>query len=227
MLLAYLAYVKSINDKYESWKTLLLSFRADLNAQESWLATGYSSYNNKDSYSTYKVILPLSFESLKEIIKRGANDNDLRFTEEFIKKISIFNERVEGFNKLLDQQRLVVTSDPVMLFKLDKKLTDFGLYNRDISDDLFIKSVENNLKSDQDLYALARNIWVINEHIHVRLISNKDNENGLFSLRIFILNEIENKINKLEFIKPWYIQKSDIIWIFSLIIFLLIEVFLK
>jgi len=37
IILAYLAYTKSIQDKYDSWKALLQSFLDELNTMHAWI----------------------------------------------------------------------------------------------------------------------------------------------------------------------------------------------
>ncbi len=227
VVLAYLAYSKSINDKYESWRSLLLSLKADLESQSAWLSSEYKeeTYKDKTAFSPRKIIFPLSFKSLEEIISRGASD--FNFSEKFIKNISIFDERIETFNKLLEQQRLNVTANPVLTHNLVEILDSNGACDCATTYDNFFQSIENMKVSQPDCYALAKRIHSINRIIHINIISNEDDESGLHYLYKYLLNEVQNKLSNLEKSKPWHLRYKWPLLILGCVLFILIESLLK
>lgn len=225
---AYLAYAKSLNDKYDSWKSLLFSLKADFESQKAWLSTEYTKecYKDKMAYSPRKIIFPLSFGSVQEIINRGAVD--IGFSEEFINKISIFKERVDAFNELLNRQAIMTSANPSSTNKTVNALDKIGVCDCSIPYDNFIRSLETDLKiSDQDSYNFAKRLFAINEAVHIEIISNKNNEAGLHSMYIFLKKEIENKINNIEESKPLYLKFKWLILIFSIAVYIFIESILK
>ncbi len=77
LLLAFLAYRKSIKEKYNTWKLLLLSFKSELIAQTSWLSLPYkNNHEDKKFFSPYKIVYKLSFESAKQIARAGISFYD-------------------------------------------------------------------------------------------------------------------------------------------------------
>lgn len=232
ILLAFIAYRKSVKDKYDSWRSLLESFLDELKAQSSWLASEYhSDHTEKMFYSPYKAVFKISFESAKEITRRGISDlivisSDLR------NNIAIFNERVEAFNALLDYQRSIITANPILSYKLEEFLEDNGLRKASVNYSVFEQKIEqlknSNKKEDLEMYALAKEILWINRAIHIHLIGDKSRLDSLCYLWHSIRTEIEQILENFESRLPWYIKTKIVILIsivFS-IFFLLIEQFL-
>ena len=106
LVLAYIAYVWSVNRDLEAWKSLLISFKNDLDSQKAWLGSEYfnKAYEDKNSFNPHNIIYPLPFESLPEIIRRGITEFSW-ISSEFTRQISLFNERVIAFNDLLDHKK--------------------------------------------------------------------------------------------------------------------------
>lgn len=227
IILAYLAYRKTIKDKYDSWESLLFSLKADFKSQEAWLSTEYikENYKDKTAFSPRKIIFPLSFGSVQEIINRGATD--IGFSEEFINKISIFKERVDTFNELLTRQAMMSSTNPYITQKVVDALDKIGACDSSVSYENFISSLESLKNSDQESYNFAKRLHAINTSIHAEIISNKNNEDGLHSLYLFLKEEIENKINNMEKSQPWYIRFNGWILILATIVFVVIENLLK
>ncbi len=129
LVLAYYAYRKSVLDKYESWKSLLRSFQQDLSAQKNWFNARYSeSYVDKQFINPDKIVYALSFESAKEITRRGIGSLSM-ISKKLENEIAIFNERVEAFTSLLDYQKRVITADPILSAELRERLKDFEFAN--------------------------------------------------------------------------------------------------
>lgn len=228
IVLAYFAYRKTVKDKYDSWKSLLLSLKADFDSQKAWLSTEYikENYKDKTAFSPRKIIFPLSFGSVQEIINRGATD--IGFSEEFINKISIFKERIDAFNELLVRQSIMSSTNPPLTQKVVDALDKIGVCDCSVSYEKFIELLESNIKNfDQEIYKFAIRLYAINLAIHTDIISNKNNESGLYSLYDFLKKEIEIKINYIKKFQPWYIKFHWLILIFAIVAFFLIENFLR
>lgn len=227
LVLAYFAYSKSIDDKYDSWKSLLLSLKADLDSQSQWLSTEYreESYRDKTAFSPRKIIFPLTFESLQEIIRRGASD--FNFSDEFINKISIFNERIDTFNKLLEQQRLTVSANSDLTQRTSYILDRIGALDAAVLYEDFINSFKKLRDSNPDCYNLAERIFTLNKTIHVDIISNANNKSGLHNIYSYLQKEINTKIDNSQKLKPWYIRFRWAVLIVTIIIFFFVEAILK
>lgn len=228
LLLAYTAYAWSVNRDFESWKSLFLSFKSDLKSQEPWLGgDGYSeeTYNNKHSFSPANIIYPLSFESLPEIIRRGVAEFSW-ISNKFINNLSLFNERIIAFNSALDHIKKIISADPIMSEKLKDKLNDMGLNKEDIEFDDFKKKIKELKKNDEILY-LAENIRRLHRIVHVEIIGNKNKGDKLNYLYFEITKELENILNNFNKKKPFFIRYQKVIFIFSLLLFFLIEIYLK
>lgn len=226
-LLAYIAYTWSVNRDLDSWKSLFISFKNDLESQKAWLATEYfeETYKDKNSYNPYKIIFPLSFESLPEIIRRGVAELP-GISEKFVNELSLFNERIIAFNSALDHIKKVYSSDPVMSEKLKDKLNDLGLDKKDVEFDNFKKEIFE-LKKKEEIYYLAENIRRLNRIIHVKLIGNKDKKDKLHYLYSEIKKELKNILDNFDRKRPSFIRYKWLLIGLSVPLFLLIEVFLK
>ncbi|GBE17009.1 hypothetical protein BMS3Abin15_00842 [bacterium BMS3Abin15] len=227
LLLAYLAYTRSINRSLDSWKSLLISLKNDLKSQKEWLDSEYfeETYKDKNSFDPFKIIFPLSFESLPEIIRRGVAEFSW-ISDKFINQLSLFNERTIAFNSFLDHLKKVISANPVMTEKLKDKLNDLGIDKKSIEfDDLKKKIYE--LKKEDEIFYLAENIRRLNRLVHVKLIGNKNKKDKLHYLYFEITNELENILKNFDKKRPFFIKHKIIIGAFSLLLFLLIEIFLK
>lgn len=224
LFLAYIAYVWSVNRDFRSWKSLFISLKADLKNQKQWLENEYFSetYNyDKSSFSPKKIIFPLSLESLSEIIRRGPKEfNWIR--DEFVDQLSLFNERVEAFNKLLDQIRQVVSADPIVTERLIDQLNDLGFNNEDIGFDEFKSQIRDKKRSNEILY-LAENIRRLNRAVHVNLIGNKNDEDKLHYLYSKITEELENILKIFDKKRPWFVRYKWLIVGVSIPLFILLE----
>lgn len=227
LLLAYIAYTWSVNKSLEAWKSLFVSFKTDLNSQKAWLANEYfkETYKDKNSFSPCKIIFPLSFESLPEIIKRGASEFSW-LSSEFIDRLSLFNERVVAFNDLLDYIRKSITADPIVSERLKDKLNNLGLDENKVEFDELEKKILKAKKTDTDFY-LAEQIRKLNIVVHVSMIGNKSMEDKLHHLYFEINSELDDILNNFDKKKPFFIKYKWLIILFSIVLFTLIEVFLK
>ena len=227
LIFVFLAYRKSLRDKYDSWKSLLQSFLDELNEQKSWLGGVYhSNCREKMFYSPNKIVFKLSFESAKDITRRGISD--LKAIEPKVRKmIAIFNERIEAFNSLLDYQRSVITADSVLSQQLQEELENLGLQKRSVLFPKFSIDIENlkNNRNTENIYYLAKKLYFINEVIHIQLISDESREGYLH----YLWKELSQGINKLladyERKIPFYLKDCllGIIIIVSIVLFLIIE----
>jgi len=102
LFLAYLAYRKSVYDEFKNWINLIKSFKSELDYASSWIGNSYTSIDPNWMQSS-KLVYPLSFESAKAILQKGHPPSEI-ISQEFLNKLAIFNERIEGFNHLLSGQ---------------------------------------------------------------------------------------------------------------------------
>ena len=222
IVLAYIAYTWSVNRDLDSWKSLFISFKIDLEAQQRWLSTPYreGKYEDKQSYSPKKLVFPLSFESLPEIIRRGADG--LPFVpSEVINRLSIFNERITAFNSALKQVQLIVTADPVKTEKLIDLLNEMEIDKEKVLFDKFKKKIIDG-KKDNELLYIAENIRRIHKIIHTKLIGDENRSDGLYSLYSKIYPEILNITKNFDEQRPSFIKNK--IWIICLSFFLFIAI---
>ena len=112
LVLAYIAYRKSVLDNLKSWIDLIKSFKSELSYASSWIGNSYSSLDPNWSNPS-KIVYPLTFESVKAIIQKGHPPSEI-IDEDFLDKVAIFNERVKAFNHILLGQieNYVNNSDP-------------------------------------------------------------------------------------------------------------------
>lgn len=227
LLLAYIAYTWSVNRDLDAWKSLFVSFKNDLESQRSWLVNEYygERYKDKDSFNPYKIIYPLSFESLPEIIQRGVAEFSW-IPPTFIKQLSLFNERVIAFNDLLDHIKKSVTANPILSEKLKDKLNELGLHEGTIKFDDFKKDISKRKKEDNILY-LAEQIRRLNRIVHVNLISNRENKDKLHFLYYQINSELENILTNFDKKRPFFIRWKWLFVLLSILSFILIETVLE
>jgi len=227
LVLAYLAYVWSVNRNLNSWKSLFVSFKKDLESQSAWLKNEYfkETYEDKNSYSPSKIIYPLSFESLPEIIRRGVDELP-GISEGFINQLSMFNERIIAFNSALDQVKLICSADPIKSEILKDKLNKLGLNKKSVEFSE-LKSKIFSLKKKNEIFYLAENIRRLHKVIHTELIGNKGKQDGLHYLYSKITKEVNNILNNFDQKRPFFIRHKVFIIEISIPLFALIEFFLK
>lgn len=227
LLLAYIAYTWSVNRDLDAWKSLFVSFKNDLQSQRSWLGNEYykEGYKDKNSFNPYKIIYPLSFESLPEIIRRGVAEFSW-IPANFINQLSLFNERVIAFNDLLDHIKKSVTANPILSEKLKDKLNELGLLKGTIEFDDFKKEIYERKKED-DIYYLAEQIRRLNRIAHVNLISNREDRDKLHFLYYQINSELENILTNFDKKRPFFIRWKWLFVLLSIPSFILIETFLE
>jgi len=227
LVLAYVAYVWSVNKNLESWKSLFVSFKKDLESQKSWLASEYfeETYKDKNSFNPYKIIFPLSFQSLPEIIRRGVAEFSW-ISDEFINQLSLFNERVIAFNDLLDYIKKVVTADPKATERLKDKLNDLGLDKEIVEFEDLKKKIFETKKTDPDLY-LAEQIHHLNKIVHINIIGNKNKKDRLHFLYCQIIKEVDNILDNFNKKRPFFIKYKWLIILLSFLLFIFIELILK
>lgn len=105
LILAYLAYRKSIMDEYRSWLDLFKAFKHELNYAKNWIGNSYNNSTNYEWTKPSKFVYPLTDETVKALIWKGHPPKGL-FSDEFFDKLSIYNERIEAFNHFLNIQGL-------------------------------------------------------------------------------------------------------------------------
>lgn len=105
LILAYLAYRKSIVDEYRSWLDLGKAFKHELNYAKNWIGSSYNKSTNFDWTKPSKFVYPLTDESAKALIYKGHPPKGI-FSDEFFDKLAIYNERIEAFNHFLNIQGL-------------------------------------------------------------------------------------------------------------------------
>jgi len=212
-----------VNRDHKSWKSLFISFKNDLSSQRAWLGSEYfaDTYRDKNSFNPYKIIFPLSFESLPEIIRRGIAEFSW-IPKQFINLLSLFNERIVAFNSLLDQIKKINSADPIKTEKVKEKLNELGLEDENIGfDELKIKIKEQ--KESEEILYLAENNRRLNKLVHVNLIGNGANDDKLYFLYSKIDRELDNILNIFDKKRPWFIKYKWLIIIISIILFYLIE----
>lgn len=228
LLLALLAYRKSVLDKYESWRALLQSFLDELASQSSWIGGVYVNNKEKSWFSPERIVFKLSFESAKEIARRGISDSRV-ISKELYQQISLFNERVEAFNQQLDYQMHTITANPVLSGHLQDFLENNGLRKRTVLFPRFLSTIDglktSNKKADRDSNFLAHSLYLINDVIHNQLIGNGGRSDSLNYLYNLLSKEIGNKLTEQEKQLPIFFRKLyfGLIILLSCLIFLFIE----
>jgi hypothetical protein len=105
LILAYLAYRKSVMDEYESWLDLAKSFQHELNYAKHWIGSSYNKSTNYEWVKPSKFVYPLTDEAAKALIWKGHPPQGI-FSDNFFDKLAIYNERVQAFNHFLNIQGL-------------------------------------------------------------------------------------------------------------------------
>lgn len=100
LILAYLAYRKSIIDEYKSWLDLAKSFHSELKYAKEWLGCTYNGSIEEGWLDPSKIVYPLTSESARAMIWKGNPPKGL-FPEGFFDKLTLFNERIQAFNHML------------------------------------------------------------------------------------------------------------------------------
>lgn len=222
LLLAYLAYTWSVNRDFESWRSLLFSLKYDLEFQRAWLDSEYftETYKDKKSFDPFKIIFPLSFESLSEISLRIFQMPNI--PEKLIENLKTFNGRVKAFNLALDHMRGVVSADSIKSEKLRSRLKELGIDNKEVSFDDLQKNI-HELKEREEILFLAENIRRLNRYIHVDLIGNKGKKDKLHYLYLEITKGVKDILINFDSSRPFFIKyQIELIALFS-IGFLLVE----
>jgi hypothetical protein len=229
--MAYLAYCRSVNRDLNSWKALLVSLRSDLDILgNSWLGgDGYSqeTYIDKKSFSPLKIIYPLSFESLPEIIRRGAKELS-GVSDKLIDHLTLFNERIIAFNSSLEHIKKIVSSDPIMSEKLNERLNDLGIEKTE--EEVAFNNFQNEireLKKKEDIFHLAENIRRLHRVVHVEIIGNRNRKDKLNYLYYEIAKELKNILNDFDKKRPFFVKYQGEIIFASLLIFILVEIIFK
>lgn len=222
LLLAFFAYRWSVIRYFQSWKSLFISFKKDLDSQKSWLSTSYPHFSYKEAYDPGKIIFPLSFTSLPQIISKGLAELP-NIPNDFINQLSLFNERIVAFNSLLENIKQVVTANPVLTQKMEYRLLDMGLDDEAVSFEQFEINLEKLIKKDsqneeKEVYYLAKNIQSLNITIHTKLISTPDKLDRLHGLYLKIDSQVEKIINTFDKNIPFYIKIN---WLVPVILILL------
>ncbi len=105
LVLAYLAYRKSVIDEYKSWLDLAKSFQHELKYAKEWIGNSYKNIDNKGWVNPSSMVYPLTSEAAKALIWKGHPPRSL-FSDEFFDKLAIYNERVQAFNHFLTAQAI-------------------------------------------------------------------------------------------------------------------------
>jgi len=227
LILAYIAYTWSVNRDLEAWKSLFISFKNDLDSQKAWLGGEYfkETYKDKNSFNPYKIIFPLSFESLPELIRRGVAEFSW-ISSKFTNHLSLFNERIIAFNDLLDLIKKTITANALITERLKDKFNDLGLDKDSVEFDDLKKKIFEAKKTDADFY-LAEQVRRFNRIIHVDMIGNKSKEDKLHYLYSQIDEELDKILKDFDNKKPFFIKYKWLDILLSIISFMLIELFLK
>lgn len=226
-LLAYLAYVKAIEDKYDSWKALLSSFKFELITMHMWLSTQYfSNTYDKYHYSPRKQVYQLTTVAAKEIVRKGINDIDLLNTK-VSDKISLFIERIHAFNASIEHHSRLTTSNPTLSESLLNILIDKGLTNPQVNLHTFEHAIYTDNFKNTNEYKLMLLIKSSNENIHQGLISTRNQEDRLCFLYYYLKDETEKIIQKIESKKifEWYVKYKIGITIGAIVIYIILQVF--
>ncbi len=111
LVLAYLAYRKTLIDEYKSWIDLIESLRHELNYAKDWIGGCYKGDILKEWEDPSKIVYPLTSESAKALIWKGHPPKDM-FPGVFFDKLTIFNERIQAFNHILFIQGFNFITNP-------------------------------------------------------------------------------------------------------------------
>jgi len=230
IILAYLAYTKSIQDKYDSWKALLQSFLDELNTMHAWIGGEYKENDyDKNFFNPNKQVFKLTTITAEEIVRKGINDIKI-ISDKYRDKLALFIERITAFNSAIDNVSRIASSDPVLSQKLRNKLIDFGLFDPDITITQFEYKIEHGVKfKTLDEYLLMKQIFSANKAIHQSLINEIKNEDRLSYLYKYLKEKTDKVIDRLskKELLPWYVKHKGLALLGSVIFYLVLEYFLK
>lgn len=227
--LAYLAYCKSIEDKYDSWKVLIQSFIDEITTAHSWIGGEYKENDyNKNFYNPNKHVFKLTTIAAEEIIRKGIKD--LNISDKYRDKIALYIERIKAFNDSIDYISRISTSNPLISQSLIEILKEDGLYDPDINFEDFLirinedkRLVINKIKKEySNEYLLMRQVFNANKNLHQGLISEKINEDRLSYLYSYLKKESMRIVIDIDKKNghPWFIKNKLLLILFSIICFL-------
>ena len=142
--------------KYENikWHYLLKSFKKNWNFNTAWINGNYpESFSDKEWFSPNKIVHVLSFETGKEILKRGVINKNF-IDDNFYEILSRFIERIDAFNNTIIFQQNLISSNTSISQKLTDFLKEILIKNNDFCD-LKLKFYSKNIESDEILLARA------------------------------------------------------------------------
>jgi len=207
LFLSIRAYVSSERSKYENTKSLLLSFKNELEFQSSWLSGIYTEkHNDPDWFSPQKIVFVLSFETAKELSRRGVSDSKF-IQSDFYKKLARFNERIDAFNNAVQYQQDIISSNPILSQKLAEYLKSLEKkYNKNIKF-CDIYSEVNSVNIDEDIKLLAKQLYQGNKIIHSQLIGDGSQSQYLNYLYRELNKDIDEVVNSYESKLPIWFRK--------------------
>lgn len=228
--LAYLVYVKSVAEKYDSWKALLQSFLDELTAISNWVSNEYKENDyDKNFFNPSKRVFRVTTVAAEEIVRRGISDVKV-VKEKLRDKLALFIERIAAFNAEMEHNSRLNSSNPILSQNLRDKLKTFGIFDPDVT----TTSFEQNFKSDKNFinskeFLLMQQIFNSNKTIHQVLIADKSQEDRLNFLYTYLKNEVEKVVDNIEekSILPPYIKYKDLILIMGSILYLVFEYWMK
>jgi len=230
IILAYLAYSKVIEDKFDSWKSLLQSFWDELNTMHNWIGGEYKENDyDKNFFNPNKQVFKLTTITAEEITRRGINDINI-ISKKYRDKLALFIERIAAFNSAIDNVSRISTANPVLSQRLRNKLIDFGLFNPDVTTTQFEKNISDDTKSkNSDEILLMKQVFSGNKAVHQVLINEIVNEDRLSYLYKYLKEKTDKIIDKLskKELLPWYVKHKGLVLLGSLIFYLVLEYFLK
>jgi hypothetical protein len=225
LILAFLAYSKSIEDKYDSWKVLLKSFWDETHTMHAWLNKEYDKdYYDKDFFNPYKQVFKLKTVAAEEVVKRGIYDIKL-VDPIFADKISLFIERITAFNSAIDHMSRITAANPMLSQSLWNKLKKLGLHDDRVAKEVFKNKIEKTIFKNIQEYLLSQNIFNQNKVIHNELISLRTNEDRLSYLYYFLQKETTTILGSFKntTLLPFYIKHKSVLIIVSIILYFLIK----
>lgn len=113
-VIAWVAYRWQVIQKYHSIRDILISLREQLKFQGHWFGTSYTEPRIKRFFKVSDVVFKVDFPAVREIISKG-HLASLKIDEididKLIEELSIFNERIQAFNQMLDYLENMATSN--------------------------------------------------------------------------------------------------------------------
>lgn len=229
LTLAYLAYTKLIEDKYDSWKALLQSFLDELDYMKHWIGGEYKENDyDKNFFNPAKRVFNLTTVSAEEIVRRGINDISV-VEKKLRSRIALFIERIAAFNAAIEHNSRIISANPVLSQKLRVLLEPLGLFNSDVTTTSFEQNINSDKKFiDTDEYLLMQQIFKSNKTIHQELIGNMKQDDKLGFLYDFLVKEIKKVIIDLDNKNslPSYIKHKKLIILAGTILYFILEYYL-